>query len=124
MERYVFDIERFPVVEKAMAWVEFEDRQESKGKEKEVEDESISVEEKERRNEKEKVEKKKLNVVDIEEQLRGTLNKLIYQTARLQDLPEDCTYTVAVELRDDPTALPPLAVSLVQLFCCTRSLIS
>lgn len=111
MERYLFDIERFPVVEKAMAWAEFEDRPEGKGKGKEREaEEEMSVEEREKEKERATKEKKRFNVVDIEEQLRATLNKLIYSTARLEPLPEDCTYTVAVELRDDPNALPPLAV--------------
>jgi len=112
MERYLFDVERFPVVEKAMAWVDFEDREERKEIEKEdIEGEETSVEEKERERERVAKEKRRFSVVDIEEQLRATLNKLIYQAARLDPLPEDCTYTVAVELRDDPSALPPLAVS-------------
>jgi mitotic spindle assembly checkpoint protein MAD2B len=111
MERYLFDIERFPIVEKAMAWVEFEHRPEGKGKEKEREvEEEMSMEEREKEKEKAAKEKKRFSVVDIEEQLRATLNKLIYSTARLEPLPEDCTYTVAVELRDDSSALPPLAV--------------
>lgn len=116
MERFLFDVERFPVVEKGMAWVEFEEREDVKGKGKErmMEDgdDEVDLERLEREKERVRLEGKELAIVDIEEQLRATLSKLSHATSRMAKLPEGCTYTVAVELRDDPSALPPLAVRL------------
>lgn len=47
--------------------------------------------------------------VDVEEQLRGTMRKLAYCGSKLAPLPDGCTFTVAVELRDK--ADPPIGVS-------------
>lgn len=101
MERFLFDVERFPIVEKASKWIEFEDREvdgtvKGKGEEAEVDAESESP--------------KPLNFVDIEEQLRATICKLDFEGSKKSPLPEGCTYTIAVELRDDPAAMPPIGV--------------
>ncbi|KAH8589091.1 DNA-binding protein, partial [Bisporella sp. PMI_857] len=42
-----------------------------------------------------------LNLVDIEEQLRGTLTKLQAHGKKLEPLPENCTYTLAMKLKDE-----------------------
>jgi mitotic spindle assembly checkpoint protein MAD2B len=95
MERYLFDVSRFPIVEKKLAWVEFEERPgDVKGKGKEVDNGQGAG--------------KDINIVDIEEQLRATIRKLEYTGSKMDDLPQGCTYTVAVELRDTPEAAPPI----------------
>jgi len=83
MERYLFDVERFPVVDPKEALTEFEAR-DGQGD-------------------------LKISVTDIEEQLRATIRRLSYACSRMGPLPEGCTFTVAVELRDQ--AEPPIGVS-------------
>ncbi|KAN0096553.1 DNA-binding protein [Hyaloscypha variabilis] len=80
MERYLFDVERFPVVDPKETLTEFEAR-EGQGD-------------------------LKISVTDIEEQLRATIRRLSYACSRMGPLPEGCTFTVAVELRDQ--AEPPI----------------
>ncbi|KAE9371607.1 DNA-binding protein [Stipitochalara longipes BDJ] len=80
MERYLFDVERFPVVDPKEALTEFEAR-EGQGD-------------------------LKISVTDVEEQLRATIRRLSYACSKMGPLPEGCTYTVAVELRDQ--AEPPI----------------
>ncbi|EKD12392.1 hypothetical protein MBM_09426 [Drepanopeziza brunnea f. sp. 'multigermtubi' MB_m1] len=70
MERFMFDVERFPVVGEKERWTEFEGE---KGVRKQ----------------------------DVEEQLRGTVRRLDYACGKLKPLPEGCTFSVAVELRDE-----------------------
>lgn len=50
----------------------------------------------------------KVSLVDIEEQLRATIRKLAYCGSKLRPLPDGCTFTVAVELKD--RADPPIGV--------------
>jgi len=83
MERYLFDVERFPVVDPKEALTEFEAR-EGQGE-------------------------LRISVTDVEEQLRATIRRLSYACSSMGPLPEGCTYTVAVELRDQ--AEPPIGVS-------------
>lgn len=45
---------------------------------------------------------------DLDEQLRGALRRTAYAAEKMDVLPEGCTFTVAVELRDD--ALAPIGV--------------
>ncbi len=52
-----------------------------------------------------------ISIQDIEEQLNGALRRLSYGCSRLGPLPDGCTYTLAVELRD--RAEVPIGVSLV-----------
>ena len=84
MERFLFDVERFPVVDPKEAFTEFEAR-EGQGD-------------------------LKISVTDVEEQLRATIRRLAYTGSKMAPLPEGCTYTVAVELRDQVD--PPIGVSL------------
>ncbi|KAG0652927.1 DNA polymerase zeta processivity subunit [Hyphodiscus hymeniophilus] len=79
MERFVFDVERFPVVPEKERLTEFvreggegEDRLKGTG----------------------------VSAVDVEEQLRAAVRKLAYCGGKLGELPEGCTYTVVVELKD------------------------
>jgi mitotic spindle assembly checkpoint protein MAD2B len=96
LERFVFDVERFPRVPEKEQYTEFE---------AEIGDDGEEV---------------KVNRIDVEEQLRATIRKLAYCGGKLGELPEDCTYTVAVELKDK--AEPPIGVSLfyfvvLHIFC-------
>jgi mitotic spindle assembly checkpoint protein MAD2B len=86
LERFLFDVERFPAVPEKEAYTEFENESSADG---EV----------------------KLSKVDVEEQLRATVRMLAYCGGKLGELPEDCTYTLAVELKD--SADPPIGV------CCS-----
>lgn len=88
MERFLFDVERFPAVPEKEAYVEFEGG--------------------------ERAEELKISRVDVEEQLRAVVRKLAYCGGKLGELPEGCTYTVAVELRDQ--ADPPIGVSCVWIY--------
>jgi mitotic spindle assembly checkpoint protein MAD2B len=100
MERYLFDVERFPFVEKGSAWVEFEDGNGDVGEKGNEETEGSGDE-------------LKINIVDIEEQLRATICKLDYEGSKKSPLPEGCRYTLAVELRDDPLVMPPIRVAIL-----------
>jgi|SRR5450432_650920 mitotic spindle assembly checkpoint protein MAD2B len=89
LERFMFDVSSFPEVPPVEALTEFEEAQEGEGGNATT---------------------WKVNLVDVEEQLRATVRKLAYCGSKLGTLPEGCTYTVAVELKDK--ADPPIGVSL------------
>lgn len=94
MERFMFDVSAFPVVPIGEQFTEFEERVEIEG--------ADLV----HGTDREKPLKKKISIVDIEEQLRATVRKLAYCGSKLGELPEGCTFTVAVELKDK--ADPPI----------------
>lgn len=50
-----------------------------------------------------------INWTDVNEALRGALCKIAYAAERSSPLPENCTFTLAVELRDQAPA--PIGVS-------------
>lgn len=52
----------------------------------------------------------KINWTDVEEQFRAVLRRLSYAAEKLEPLPEGCTFTVAVELKEEGQA--PIGVSL------------
>jgi len=83
MERFMFDVERFPEVPREEMLTEFE--------KKEGEEEGGEL---------------GISIVDVEEQLRAAIRKLAYCGSKLAELPDNCSYTVAVELKDN--AKPPL----------------
>lgn len=56
---------------------------------------------------------KGVDLVDVEEQLRATLIELQHYGKELSPLPEGCTYTIIVELKDE--AEPPTDVSFLPL---------
>lgn len=86
MERFVFDVERFPVVPELEKFTEF-----VRDGEGEEGFRGVGV-----------------SAVDVEEQLRAAIRKLAYCGGKLGELPEGCTYIVVVELKD--TAEPPIGV--------------
>jgi mitotic spindle assembly checkpoint protein MAD2B len=81
VERWMFDVDEFPVVPSDQASMIFSE---------------LSV-----------------SLVDIEEQLRATIQRMIACKAELAPLPQNCTYTVMVELKK--MADPPLRVSSSRL---------
>ena len=97
IERWVFDIGSWPVVSLDDRLVEFE---EDDGQAKEVDADKAHI------HAADEEEKSKIRMVDIEEQLRGTIRKLGHTAEKMPKLPADCTYTLVVELRDE--AEPPI----------------
>jgi len=77
LERFVFDVSRFPVVPVTEHLTPL-DRRDDKG-------ESVSV----------------LPVVDLEEQMRATMARLSDCGTVIKPVPDDCTFTVVVELKDE-----------------------
>jgi mitotic spindle assembly checkpoint protein MAD2B len=104
-ERWVFDLSAWPVVDRRDRFVEFEDREDLKGNGKEKESEPTEPPTA-KEMKAEKREKLKVKMVDIEQQLRATIRMLNYTGEKMTPLPEDCTFTVMVELRDE--AEPPI----------------
>lgn len=111
LERYVFDVSRFP------AWpggpAAMRDYERSLRRSDEEEDDARFApaapdEDDEERKERERREGR-VNWTDVDEQFRGVLRRLSYAAERLDKLPEGCTFTVAVELRDEAKA--PIGVS-------------
>ncbi|CAN8102608.1 unnamed protein product [Discula destructiva] len=45
-----------------------------------------------------------INWTDVDEQLRGAVRRLAYAGEKMDNMPEGCTFTVAVELRDQAVA--------------------
>ncbi|KAF4549205.1 HORMA domain-containing protein [Elsinoe fawcettii] len=82
LERFMFDVSRFPVVPAAEHNTPLE-RTNEKG-------EKVAV----------------LPTGDLEEQFRATMSRLSGCGTRLKKIPEGCTFTVAVELKDDKE--PPI----------------
>ncbi|KAG9247707.1 DNA-binding protein [Calycina marina] len=82
LERFMFDVEGFPAVPEKERLTEFEGTDGGDGEEL------------------------RISRVDVEEQLRSTVRKLAYCGEKLGGLPDGCTYTVAVELKQQ--ADPPI----------------
>ncbi|KAH7355332.1 DNA-binding protein [Rhexocercosporidium sp. MPI-PUGE-AT-0058] len=101
MERFMFDVERFPVVGEKERWTEFEARDQNP---------DLIPNPNPNPNSDVNVNEGKAGVprADIEEQLRGTIRRLDYACSRLTPLPKNCTFSIAVELRDEPDVEPPI----------------
>jgi mitotic spindle assembly checkpoint protein MAD2B len=89
LERFMFDVSSFPEVPAGELLTEFENRDAEGGQQGRS--------------------GFKANLVDVEEQLRATVRKLASCGSKLSPLPEGCSYTVTVELKDK--ADPPIGVS-------------
>ncbi|KAI1209827.1 DNA-binding protein [Annulohypoxylon truncatum] len=91
MERWMFDVAHFP------AWKGFKDvRSVRTDEEDELDEEIIGNIETNMEG--------KVNWTDVDEQLRATIRKLAYAAEKLKSLPNSCTFTIAVELRDEGEA--------------------
>ena len=88
MERIIFSLERFPIVHPNDAYLEFAARETGEAREDQ------------------KALMRGVPQVDVDEQLRATIRMLDYACSRLSPLPDNCSYTVALELRDK--AEPPI----------------
>lgn len=93
LERFMFDVSAFPIIPIGEQFTEFEERREDEGLGSGFQQGQQLL-------------KKQISIVDVEEQLRATVRKLAYCGSKLGLLPEGCTYTVAVELKDK--AEPPI----------------
>lgn len=85
LERFMFDVSAFPSVPEKEKFTEFEGTSAEEGDDGE---------------------ELRVNIIDVEEQLRATVRKLAYCGSKLGKLPNGCTYTIAVELKDE--AEPPI----------------
>ncbi|KAI2618749.1 DNA-binding protein [Hypoxylon sp. NC1633] len=90
MERWMFDVAGFP------AWKSFK---ETRGIRADEEDDSAEGAD----NAEGSVENK-INWANIDEQLRATIRKLVFASEKMGPLPGGCTFTVAMELRDEGEA--------------------
>jgi mitotic spindle assembly checkpoint protein MAD2B len=83
LERFVFDLSKFPVVNRRDWYIEFAARPENQS---EVE--------------------KKVRSTNMDEQFRAVINKLAFCKRDLEPLPDDCSFNIAIELKDE--AEPPI----------------
>lgn len=80
LERFVFDTSRFPVIPAGDLSTPLS-RMDDKGERREV-----------------------LPLIDLEEQFRAVMSRLSGCGGRLKDIPEGCTFAVAVELKEEAEA--------------------
>lgn len=92
LERFLFDVSAFPTVPASEALTEFEEqREESRPEEKKPPDGNTKV-----------------PVVDLEEQFRAIFARLAFCSGTLTPLPENCSFTVCIELKDEVGVDPPI----------------
>jgi len=127
LERYLFDVSRFP------SWPGGPDAMRDYGnslrrkdeeedddrfapaapdEEDEVDNDEAARERRRRRQQQQR--NGRVNWTDVEEQFRGVLRRLSHAAERLDPVPEGCTFTVAVELRDEAQA--PIGVGILPGF--------
>lgn len=91
-ERFLFDVSSFPSVPPSETLTPFEDA--LPGNDENGADGPSTT---------------STNIVDLEEQFRGVMGKLAYCGSSLGQLPEGCSFTVCIELKEK--AEPPIGVS-------------
>jgi len=126
MERWMFDLARFPVWEGLSTGDGGRGKSKGKGKERAVnpedgEEDSSSDKDNDddespgggtgERSEGQQRSPSDVNWTDVDEQLRAAVRRLAYTGEKMAPLPEGCTFTVAVELRD--VAEAPIGVCTV-----------
>ncbi|KAL7629003.1 hypothetical protein AAE478_000521 [Parahypoxylon ruwenzoriense] len=94
MERWMFDVASFP------AWKGFKEARGPRTDEDDEDDGPIDGGE----NAEASSAEGKVNWTNVDEQLRATVRKLAYAGEKMASLPEGCTFTIAVELRDESEA--------------------
>lgn len=82
LERFMFDVSRFPVVPPGEITTPFE-REIEHGAPTSTNDKGS---------------------VDLDEQLRAVMSKLAVCSSRLQSIPKGCSFTICIELKDDADA--------------------
>jgi mitotic spindle assembly checkpoint protein MAD2B len=92
MERYVFSTEAFPIISPSEINSPFDFGSTIL----DVEGNSTNV--------------RPTAMIDLTSQFRGLLTRMSTEAAKLSSLPADCTFTIAIELRDDtkPRSDPPI----------------
>jgi mitotic spindle assembly checkpoint protein MAD2B len=101
MERYMLDVSSFPVVERNERNMEIE--WESSPEENASDDEGVSVRKKGKEPE--------LDAdvdVNLSEQFRAAFIALTTRTARLAELPPNCSFNITMELKDEADVDPPI----------------
>ena len=102
MERYMFDVSSFPVVEKNERNMEIEwDDNSSDANDSDAEAEKP----------KKKGKQKALDVdvdINLSEQFRAALLSLTTRTAQLSALPPHCSFNISMELKDEGDIDPPI----------------
>ena len=119
LERYLFDVSRFP------SWPGGPDAMRDYGnslrrRDEEEDDDRFAPaapDEEDEMDNDEAARKRRqqrngrVNWTDVEEHFRGVLRRLSHAAERLDPVPEGCTFTVAVELRDEAQA--PIGVGIL-----------
>ncbi|KAH6722825.1 DNA-binding protein, partial [Leptodontidium sp. 2 PMI_412] len=105
MERFMFDVERFPAAGETERWAEFEARDQHPDP---IPNPNANTNQNPNPNINPNEGKTGVSRADIEEQLRGTIRRLDYACSKLSPLPENCNFSIAVELRDAHDAEPPI----------------
>ncbi|KAL6706454.1 hypothetical protein ACN47E_005393 [Coniothyrium glycines] len=102
MERYMFDVSSFPVVEKNERNMEIDWDYNSS-------DAHDSDADEERAKKKGKQKLYDANVdVNLSEQFRAALISLTSRTSQLSPLPQDCSFNISMELKDEGDIDPPI----------------
>lgn len=117
-ERWVFDVERFPAWnlknEAAAAAAESDAPTSHQQQDNDQDNDSEEGEDEETAAEVQDA----LNWADIHEALRGALQRLAYAAQAAEKLPPGCTFTLALELRDEAEA--PIGVSKLNNLNCRK----
>lgn len=105
LERYMFDVSNFPVLDNEemnmpLEWAPAEGEEEDRALEDDGMDERGRAEAEARKD-------MKANV-DMAEQFRAALLTLNSRCTQLPKLPEKCSFNICMELKDDPEIDPPL----------------
>ena len=102
MERYMFDVSSFPVVDKNERNMEIEwDYDSSEANESDAEDD----------NPRKKGKQKALDTdvdINLSEQFRAALLSLTTRTTQLSPLPPNCSFNISMELKDGGDMDPPI----------------
>ncbi|KAJ6263791.1 DNA polymerase zeta processivity subunit [Drechslerella dactyloides] len=106
LERFVFDVSAFPVVAPSdlhspFVYIPAHDTTTNTGSPTIPDSQDASV-------------TGGISTIDLEEQLRAVLTKLSYASVKLGKLPEECTFSVSMELKKDspaPEGNPPVWVA-------------
>lgn len=111
MERYMFDVSKFPVVSKNERNMEIDWDRGSEGQEDgeddgEDDEESDGEAPRERKSRQRELDR---DVdVDLSEEFRAALIVLTSRTAQLAPLPPNCSFNICMELKDEPSVNPPI----------------
>ncbi|KAI9842187.1 MAG: hypothetical protein M1837_007400 [Sclerophora amabilis] len=101
LERFLFDVSSFPNIPPSEVLTAFEASSPSPSQEATPEEEQGASQDSTAATTQAP---KTTNVVDLEEQFRGVMRKLAFCSSSLRGLPDGCSFTVCVELKDEAKA--------------------